>query len=492
MDGWLTIGTELNTKQFDKQIALLEDKLEGLEEEYEILEKADPFEGQNKELIKLGNEIEATRKKLSKLKQEKMLDFGDVSKNLSNIIKKVTRWGLAVFGIRGAYMGIRNAINTISQDDEQLKADIDYMKNAMAYILEPVVRKVVEWAKQLVFYIGYLIKQWTGHDIFASANKNLKKSVGSAKELKKQLAGFDEMNILSDNGGGSGGATLPSFNFQDMEVPKWLEKIKDIGQWIIDNWEDVVVTLLIIKLFIDLMTGNWLAVIIDLVGILIALFFKLKDAIKVIAENWKEAWQIVADFMINKVIKPIGDFFANLWQKIKDGVALTVSWVKEKFNSIKDFFKNIISTITGFFKTLGTKVGEVIGGAFKSVINGVLSAIENILNFPINQINKLINVINKVPGINIGKLTTFNLPRLAKGGIVNMPSRGVPVGSAIAGERGAEGVIPLTDSQQMALLGEAIGKYININANVPVYVGNRLVAREIKRINAEDDFAYNR
>ena len=73
-----------------------------------------------------------------------------------------------------------------------------------------------------------------------------------------------------------------------------------------------------------------------------------------------------------------------------------------------------------------------------------------------------------------------------------MPSRGVPVGSAIVGERGAEGVIPLTDSQQMELLGQAIGKYITVAPTIPVYVGNRLVAREIKKINAEDNFAYNK
>ena len=82
------------------------------------------------------------------------------------------------------------------------------------------------------------------------------------------------------------------------------------------------------------------------------------------------------------------------------------------------------------------------------------------------------------------------IPRLASGGIINQPGRGVPLG--IGGEAGAEGVIPLTDSQQMALLGEAIGKYININATIPVYVGNRQIAREIQKINAENDFAYNR
>ena len=83
------------------------------------------------------------------------------------------------------------------------------------------------------------------------------------------------------------------------------------------------------------------------------------------------------------------------------------------------------------------------------------------------------------------------MPRLAKGGIINQPGRGIPVGSAIGGERGQEGVIPLTDSQQMQLLGEAIGKYINLNATIPIYMGNRQIAREIKKINAQNDFAFN-
>jgi len=81
---------------------------------------------------------------------------------------------------------------------------------------------------------------------------------------------------------------------------------------------------------------------------------------------------------------------------------------------------------------------------------------------------------------------------LASGGIINQPGRGVPVTSAIAGERGAEGIVPLTDSQQMALLGEAIGRYVNLNATIPVYVGNRQIVREIKKIDAENSFASNR
>lgn len=125
---------------------------------------------------------------------------------------------------------------------------------------------------------------------------------------------------------------------------------------------------------------------------------------------------------------------------------------------------------------------------FVSSFNGAISRLtKNItLSFGIGgNISKLKSLFGFAKG-------GIVVPRLASGGIINMPNRGVPIGRAIGGEAGAEGVIPLTDSQQMALLGEAIGKYININATVPVYVGNRQIAREIKRINAEDDFAYNR
>ena len=107
------------------------------------------------------------------------------------------------------------------------------------------------------------------------------------------------------------------------------------------------------------------------------------------------------------------------------------------------------------------------------------------------SINKLINVINKVPGVNLGTLPTFNLPRLAVGGIVNMPSRGVPIGGAIAGESGAEGVIPLTDTQAMETLGATIGKYITINANITNTMNGRVISRELQKINTNNDFARN-
>lgn len=72
-----------------------------------------------------------------------------------------------------------------------------------------------------------------------------------------------------------------------------------------------------------------------------------------------------------------------------------------------------------------------------------------------------------------------------------MPGRGLPYNGAYIGERGAEAVVPLTDRQQMELLGATIGKYITINANIVNSMNGRVISRELKQIQSEQDFAYN-
>ncbi|MBO7526905.1 MAG: hypothetical protein J6T74_03300, partial [Clostridia bacterium] len=64
----------------------------------------------------------------------------------------------------------------------------------------------------------------------------------------------------------------------------------------------------------------------------------------------------------------------------------------------------------------------------------------------------------------------------AEGGIVNMPGRGVPV--HYAGEAGREGIIPMDNQQQMALLGQEIAKYVNITN----YVTNNVDSRKLNTI----------
>ena len=222
-----------------------------------------------------------------------------------------------------------------------------------------------------------------------------------------------------------------------------------------------------------------------------ALLNMVTTIFKGIVTTIKSILGVIGDWIYNHVIAPVINYFRNMWDTLTTGFTNIWNKIKEIFNNIKNFISGIITNVISLFKNIGTKVGDAIGGAFKNAINSVLGAVEKILNSPIRSINSLLTKINKVPGINIKKLSTFSFPRLAKGGIINQPGRGVMVGNAIVGERGAEGVIPLTDSQQMALLGEAIGKYITINANITNSMNGRVISRELQKIQNERNFSYN-
>lgn len=194
--------------------------------------------------------------------------------------------------------------------------------------------------------------------------------------------------------------------------------------------------------------------------------------------------------IFDDIISIIKDIINGDWsQAWEDAKKLVV----DVFQGIWNVVKNIFFAIGSLAVSIATGIGGVISNVFKAVVNAVIKAIENILNTPIRTINGLIKVVNNVPGVNMSTLPTFKLPRLKSGGIINMPGRGIPVGigSAIAGEAGREGVIPLTDSQAMEILGEAIGRYITINANITNSMNGRVISREIQRINNENEFAYN-
>ena len=227
----LEVIVGLNTKQVEDDVISLRELLEQTEERI----GRELTEDEKKTVEEMYWDIYTKVKKLGNA-LEKTID--ESTKGVKKTTKGIARMALAIFGIRSAFMLVRSAMSTITSEDEQLKADIDYMKNAIAYTLEPLIRKIVEWAKQLFFYLGYILRAWSNGkiDLFKGANKGLEKANKGAKELSKTLAGFDEMNIVNDNGGS--GTASPSFNFEDMdgEVPGWL-------QWIADNGDFIVATI---------------------------------------------------------------------------------------------------------------------------------------------------------------------------------------------------------------------------------------------------------
>lgn len=578
MNGKVVIGTELDTKQFDAQIEYIEKQLDDIDT---ILSQPKDFEISDDEFVKLSSDAEKLRNRLKELydKREELNNqpsrleewsegFG---KSLEQNIKKVGRLALGIFGIRTAYNAVRNAMNIITNDDAQLKADIDYMKNVLAYALEPVVRRIVDLMKTLISYFGYLMNAWFHIDIFSKANaKAMASGAKSAKEMRKQLAGFDEMNVMQDSssGGGSGGGVSPSFNPDEFVAPKWLEDLGKSGKEIIPILLGIASGLTAIKLGLDPLKS---------LGIGIAVY-GITKTIQVLLEYLKDpTWENFADTItyLGVAVLGLGVAFGSLpiavagvgiaiiglvakyWNEVKDifdqkitdmetsidGVKQrfgrtvgavyegVVKFLRETYNSIDGYFngvKRLFDGIIGFvqhaFKgewekafndlyeigagmfhmlkgawdtnfgllvnlasNLGVAMGDALSGAIKQGINGVIWLIENRINNAIDLINGAIGLINKIPGVNVSKLGRLNLPRLAQGGIVNNPGRGVMMGSYIAGEKGAEAVLPLTDDTLQRL-----ANMIPITVNLTNTMNGRVISRELKKVQNENDFAFNR
>lgn len=81
--------------------------------------------------------------------------------------------------------------------------------------------------------------------------------------------------------------------------------------------------------------------------------------------------------------------------------------------------------------------------------------------------------------------TVNPLPKLAVGGIVNRPGRGVP---AIIGEAGAEAILPLENNTEwMDVLAEKIGG----NVTIPIYMDGKKIATYVVDIQKKKAFAMN-
>lgn len=173
----------------------------------------------------------------------------------------------------------------------------------------------------------------------------------------------------------------------------------------------------------------------------------IKNAFSSVAETlggfFKNAWT-----NIKNAFSSVGSFFSGIWGTIKSAFASVGNWfksifqtawtnIKKVFSGVGDFFGGIWDTIKSKFTTIGTKVAKAIGGAFKSAINAVIGVVEDAINFIPKAINKAIKLINKLPGVEIDKMPSIELPRLAKGGVVTQAT------NAIVGEDGAEAIMPL-------------------------------------------------
>ena len=113
----------------------------------------------------------------------------------------------------------------------------------------------------------------------------------------------------------------------------------------------------------------------------------------------------VFNAIVKRVLPGIGDAFRGFAQMVR-GVVRIVSGILsgdfgKAWDGVKDIFSGAFKAILGLFKAATKPIrdavgglGRAIGGAFSSVWNGILGTAEGF-------VNKIIDVINIIPGVNI-------------------------------------------------------------------------------------------
>lgn len=151
-------------------------------------------------------------------------------------IKKIAPALLSARGIMGI---LRKSVSAYMEENESLKNTLNAAWSGIGNLLGPIITKLVNMLATAVAYTTKFFGMFAGYG--NSVAKSMNKASGAAKkttkELKRQLAPFDELNQLSDNSDESkDSGTLP-----DVTLPDWAKQIAD--QIKAGNWGEAAETL---------------------------------------------------------------------------------------------------------------------------------------------------------------------------------------------------------------------------------------------------------
>lgn len=224
------------------------------------------------------------------------------------------------------------------------------------------------------------------------------------------------------------------------------------------------------------MAASWLLAM-GPIGLIVAAIIGLTA---LIIANWEtvKGWFTSFWEWLKDVFMGAWNFIKNNWQTIlavlTGPIGIAVGLIIKNFDQIKAAVQNVWNWITGAFSTIAAIGTSILKGA----VNSVIGFAENTINGFINLINGAIGAINKIPGVNIGKIGTLSIPRLAEGGIVKARPGGI---LANIGEGGQdEAVIPLDQLDNVANGRSGSGITINLNLT-GIMTRSKADEREIAR-----------
>lgn len=383
-----------------------------------------------------------------------------------------------------------------------LRAELEQAARAVGNIFIPILTKVLpiaiavasalqEIIAAIAALFGVTVKSPKWGDAIGSASAgsgaiadNMDSAAGSAKELKRYLAGFDELNVLPDqNQGGSGsgagvgggdlGLDLPGYDFLKnavtTQIDEWKKKLEPLVSFVKDNLKEIL-------------------------GLIATIGIALL------------AWKLSNDFLNGiMALKTLGKNGLSIPLTIAAGVILTAASFSIEFRAIKDAIEDKLNSfnfgeiiLSGLGGTVGAGVigkgiGQLIFKAFKgsavakaitagggTISTGLIGAaiggiVAGIPMFVTGVYDAIMNGLNTLNGLLIPAGST--LAATGIGAIIGtaIGSVGGPVGAAIGALVGLVigaltdlGILIYQKWDEICAFFAPVAEWFNVNVIQPI------------------------
>jgi len=456
---------ENNSKTLAKSIAGLSEDLSHFynvssEEAYNKLQSA--LVGQTRGLKEWGIVLDdSTIKQIAYSK-----GIAKAGEELTEQQKVLARYEAILIQTGAAQGSAVRELSGLTSQVTMLKNNFTQLGTTIGSVLVGPLAKALSYANSVIKAVNIVISEIFGIEAVAntagsgvmSITDGLDDANESAKKLKRQLSGFDELNVISSKSDEESASVSAGFGgFEATEYDLGIsgeveERAESIANKI-RNIINIVSTLYdqYVKPIVDFVEEHSDVILSILVGIGTTVlawqgYFAALNLIPVITgviDKVKLLWGIVAANPVVAIISVIAGVIAALvtlyntnedfrnfvddtWKKITTWISNAVTAIKNKFNEIKEGISNLVSnvkqkitdvknSIATFVSNVGEKISSIkstvsniinnikstVSGMFNTIKTNVSNFFENVKTTVSNKVKSIINTylinpINKV------------------------------------------------------------------------------------------------
>ena len=347
-------------------------------------------------------------------------------------IKALAKSALIFSVIAAALRALKDIMGQAISQSKEASAAVAKLKGALLSLAQPIIdvllpvfTALVNILAKIVTAVAKFVSVLFGKS-FSQTKQNAKalnaqagaiENVGSAaKEASKYLAGFDELNVMSEqkdtqSGGSAGGISsdgiAPDFSDLDADVSIFDNLVKRLQK----IWQDIKNIFKDLKdIVVNFFTGNWG----DMLESINNLFWHIQDLISDILLFVSEGFGDIIDWIIQKFNlagTPIGQALEGIKGIVQGAIEFVVNFLNLNLdgvlNSVTKFMtglQNLLYGIINFVQSgvnsLLTWLNNVTGGELsgfiefvKSVFNGCFSFIKEVAGAAFAGLKDMLNGI---------------------------------------------------------------------------------------------------